>query len=59
VTKRAFTLTVPARSAGRYEDVNWDALLSKFRDEPARGRKRGKNESGNIKDRRAKQATGR
>jgi hypothetical protein len=42
---RAFVLTVPAQSTGRYKDVDWDAVLTEYRAGVPRHRKSAKDES--------------
>jgi hypothetical protein len=46
---RAFALTVPAQSTGRYTDVDWDAVLAEYRAEVVKRRENGASKSGASK----------
>jgi hypothetical protein len=35
---RAFALTIPAHSTGRYVDLDWDAVLAEYHDEVVKRR---------------------
>jgi hypothetical protein len=46
---RAFVLTVPAQSTGRYTKVDWDAVLTEYRAEVVKDRKTKSSKTGKRK----------
>jgi hypothetical protein len=46
---RAFALTIPARSTGRYTEVDWDAVLAEYHAEDVKRRVDGKRKSNKSK----------